>query len=384
MHILPNAASILVSEDCNLNCSYCFEKTKNKQKMSVETAIDTYEFLLNNEIKNRENGLSHDNILLTMFGGEPMLNFETIRATLEYVKQKKSDIKTDVMIITNGTILTDDMAIYLKDYCTNFGTLSIQISVDGLKDSHDYYRVYKDGSGSYDIIEKNIPKFKKIFSDESFESGNNRSQLHTHGSLNKMTIRTMYDSWKHIKYVWGIPHQWMMPIHAEEWDKEDVAIYNQQLTKIANEILNLSINNKTSQFIADFAPLNRGVRYCLNTVDKVCGAGCNYITITANGDIYPCHHFYFMKNSKEMKIGDIFNGIDDNKRMMYLKYDGTDINCFKKGCENHNCYRCLAENYDATGSIINCKFDYRCEMSSIEHRLIANINKILKSEGIVK
>lgn len=384
MHILPNAASILVSEDCNLNCSYCFEKTKNKQKMSVETAIDTYEFLLNNEIKNRENGLSDDNILLTMFGGEPMLNFETIRATLEYVKQKKSDIKTDVMIITNGTILTDDMAIYLKDYCTNFGTLSIQISVDGLKDSHDYYRVYKDGSGSYDIIEKNIPKFKKIFSDESFESGNNRSQLHTHGSLNKMTIRTMYDSWKHIKYVWGIPHQWMMPIHAEEWDKEDVAIYNQQLTKIANEILNLSINNKTSQFIADFAPLNRGVRYCLNTVDKVCGAGCNYITITANGDIYPCHHFYFMKNSKEMKIGDIFNGIDDNKRMMYLKYDGTDINCFKKGCENHNCYRCLAENYDATGSIINCKFDYRCEMSSIEHRLIANINKILKSEGIVK
>ena len=93
--------------------------------------------------------------------------------------------------------------------------------------------------------------------------------------------------------------------------------------------------------------------------------------------------FYYFKDSDEIKIGNVYDGVDDNKRLLFSKYDGSDINCYKHNCKNYACYRCLAENYNSTGSILNCKFDKRCEMSSIENRLINNINKILKSEGLI-
>ena len=293
MYLLPNSASLLMSESCNLNCSYCFEKSKKNVKMTEEVAIKALDFLYNNEIKNRENGFSSDSVGITLFGGEPFLNWDVSKILLDYIKTKNKEIAINVGIITNGTIINQEIVDYLNDYSKSHN-ISIQISVDGLKETHDFYRVYHDGKGSFDVIEKNIQMFKKIFGEDELKR-NKRGSLHLHGSLNKKTVRSMYDSWKYFNEKWKMPVIWMMPIHDEEWDDNDVFTYNEQLTKIANDLLNYCINNKTAQFINDFAPLNKGIKYCFDPLNKLCGAGSSYCTVTANGDIYPCHHFIISK-----------------------------------------------------------------------------------------
>ncbi len=387
-NIQPTSASFLFAESCNLNCSYCFEKTKKNVLMSEEVAEKSLKLLFDNAQHNIENGVSDKNdtsVHITGFGGEPLLNFNVLKSTLdksiEYTKN--FDIPFSCSIITNGTIMTKEISDYLK-YFNEINGIGIQISVDGTKESHDFYRVYHDGRGSFDQIEKNLPLFKAIFGGEDYyKIKSQRPRLHLHGSLNKKTIKTMYESWEYFNKVWKIPRIWFMPIHAERWDNDDANIYEQQLSLIAEKIINFSIKENSSIYVQDYAPLDKCLRRLDQGMPKPCGAGDSYISFTAEGDIYPCHQFYYLEKNNS-KIGNILDGIDDAKRMMYIKYDSSDMNCAKRGCKNTNCYRCIAENYTCNGSILQCEISPRCKMSSAERFILSNMRNILIEKNIIK
>ncbi len=375
---LPTAASFLISENCNLNCSYCFEKKKYKVNMSKDTAIKAVEMLFDNLNTNHINShfQKNDKVGITLFGGEPLLNFETIKALMLRSDELKKETGYDyeVMTITNGTIITQEMIDFFKNY-DNF---IIQLSIDGLQEGHDFYRKYYSGKGSFNDIIKNIPKFKEIFGGEKFyKKERSRYKLNIHGSLNKMTIKTMYDSWKYFTEELDIPQVWFMPIHDEQWDEQDVIIYEEQLTKIATAVIKKSLNEGTKNYIDDYSPLNKCIYDEKLSFSKPCGAGDSYISFSANGDIYPCHQFYFI-DKETTKIGENFK-IDENKRSMFLFYNENDMNCSKKNCKNYDCYRCIAENYTTNGTILNCEIGIRCKMSNIENRIIKNMRKIVES-----
>lgn len=370
-----SAASFLISENCNLNCSYCFEKTKKNINMSPEVALKALSILINNSM---EDNKSEVHILL--FGGEPLLNFETIKILLGEMK-KHTEIKFSIQTVTNGTIINDDIIQTFKD-CDVYDHIScsFQLSIDGLKEDHDFYRVYHDGKGSFDTIMKNIPRFKEMFGGEEFHKTDKRGRLHVHGSLNKKTIVHMYDSWKFFTQELKIPAVWNMPIHDEQWTQEDVDKYEEQLSLIARDILTTFIQTRDKTIINDYSPLNK----CMNEIPTMrngpfCGAGNNFITFTARGDIYPCHQFYYMDEA--FKIGNIYDGIDYQKTLIYDSYSAEDSTCQKNAkCKNFNCYICPAENYQETGTIFNPQLTLRCKMTSIERRIITNMRKIIFGE----
>lgn len=380
----PVSASLLISEACNLNCSYCFEHEKKNIKMSNQVALDSYNFLYNNALENIKNGYDGSNrISLTMFGGEPMLNFEGIKAIMEEVKKRPKDIQTYIDIITNGTILTQEMADYFKDYIKD-NILTIQISMDGTREIHDINRVYHDGRGSYDSIANNIPLFKYIYEDCT-NPQIHRLSLHLHGSLNKKTLPYMYETWKTFWDEFGIQGIWFMPIHSETWTAEDVKIYDDQLTKIAVDLMDLTLKHNNIEYIESYSPLNKGASTSCNVNHsaKTCGAGDNYCSITATGDIYVCHQFYYAL-PEESKIGNIYTGLEESRRRIYLTDYSNDSNCAKRGCKNYDCYRCLAENFMATGTIFNCAINQRCNMTSVETRLITKIREFLLEKGLIR
>lgn len=374
MKELPTSASFLVTENCNLACKYCFEKPlRNEKVMTKEIARKSLDFLCNNAIKTGKRNFS-----AMLFGGEPLLNLEVVEEILRYgveLEKKTGKIFSSSMV-TNATILNDEVKRVISTYMKP-ARLSVQLSVDGIKTSHDMYRVDRGGKGTFDRIEKNIPAWKELYKD-------NINLLSLHGCLNKKTMKYLYDSYIYFREKWDIPRIWFMPIHSEEWDKEDVDLYESELDKITKYILEDAKKNNNFKEVTNYAPIDRCLRSDVRPTAP-CGAGKSFITFTANGEIYPCHHFYFNDPEKTTKIGDLDNGIDESRRKMYLEYDESDMSCSKDDpkCDAYQCYRCIADNWVVNGNFLSQIRGHRCSMSKVERKIHLKVREELSKMGLL-
>lgn len=156
--IYPPAISnayIVVTENCNFNCKYCFIServsanatnkvmTQDVAKASVELLQRTYERQQHEYDKT-----------ITFYGGEPMLNLDIIKYFMQEVNRVKSSAywPSDVKfaMITNGSLLNKENIAFLKQ---NHIALSISYDVD--KESHAN-RINLLGQKTFDVVRNNI------------------------------------------------------------------------------------------------------------------------------------------------------------------------------------------------------------------------------------
>lgn len=366
-----NTASVLVTEDCNLRCTYCFENHK-KNRMTVEVAEKMLLWLFDNESKN-----NNQEVGVTLFGGEPCLNEEVCVFIIErgYQLSQKYNIGFNVSMITNCTFLPTPIADTFTKYLPKM-PLSVQLSVDGTPDVHDQYRVLSDGlTGSWSMVEKTIPKWKEVFKDHP-------DSLNIHGCLNKKTIHTLYESYKFFKYVLEIPRIWFLPVCEEDWEEMDVAVYKEQNRLIYEDIMKDVRENGNHKSIMDVAPFDKSMGgMCSDTKSKPCAAGSTYCCVTANGDVYPCHQFYYTELGQQMKLGSVFEGIDYSRTRIFNDYDGGDLDC-DKDCDHGGCYRCIAVNWDINNSIFTQKQGFYCDMMKVDQYYQNLIRKEINKMGV--
>lgn len=141
----PLSAWIHVTDRCNLRCSYCY-LPHVREDMSPETgraAIDaTFRSAVTNGFKQ---------VKLKYAGGEPLLRFSLIKELHSYARRlaEQHEIDLEGVVLSNGTLLTSDMAKTLKSL-----GLRLMISLDGLGQYHDAQRPYAGGRGSFaDVAE---------------------------------------------------------------------------------------------------------------------------------------------------------------------------------------------------------------------------------------
>lgn len=145
---------LLVHEDCNFRCTYCYEKFQ-KGAMSEKVAFNVLNFIRKELENHRED---YDKIRLSWFGGEPLLNIKLIeflgKEVLELAQKYHLEYEAD--ITTNGYLLNTRAFKKLVD----IKVTSFQITIDGTKEYHDKQRVLKNGHGTYDRIINNLLKIK--------------------------------------------------------------------------------------------------------------------------------------------------------------------------------------------------------------------------------
>lgn len=136
---------IELTDACNLRCKYCIYNEHHPQfrgfgnkNISFETAQKGINHILRN--------LKRDRIALTFYGGEPLINFETMKKCIDYTRSKYPRIKLDIGFTTNLTLLTKEMV----DYFNTLDSVYILCSLDGPKGYHDENRINSKGEGSYD------------------------------------------------------------------------------------------------------------------------------------------------------------------------------------------------------------------------------------------
>ena len=94
------------------------------------------------------------------FGGEPLLEFDLIRRLMLYARERAAFLnlqeKLGFSITTNGTLLTEEMAVLFQQQGFNY-----LLSVDGDKESHDAHRHLIGGGSSYDLVMERFPMMKR-------------------------------------------------------------------------------------------------------------------------------------------------------------------------------------------------------------------------------
>lgn len=151
-----NSVRVVLTEDCNMGCDYCFvaSQVKERSSLSEQDIKKVIDLLV--EIN------KGSTISIQFFGGEPLLNFELLKSSVEYADSyvKKGQIeKVNYSISTNGTLITPEMADFFKEY-----DFFVKVSLDGEKSVNDRARTYGNGKGTFDDAIKGykILKDKKV------------------------------------------------------------------------------------------------------------------------------------------------------------------------------------------------------------------------------
>ena len=139
----------VVTTACNMNCVYC---QANNGKMTPKDFMDysTAEKAVDIALQSPERNLTFE-----FQGGEPLLNFGVIRHIVNYAEENKKKHLLSYSIVSNLTMLTDEILQFLID--RDFG---ISTSIDGNQIIHDRNRPLKDGSGSFSILQSRLLRIR--------------------------------------------------------------------------------------------------------------------------------------------------------------------------------------------------------------------------------
>lgn len=162
---------IELTEKCNLDCTYCCygdlynNTSRNKKKNDSNSAITYLETLLNLK-KEYLNSNIFESLVITFYGGEPLLNMNTIVNAVELISKIASPKSKIQYTITTNAVLIDKYIDFLIE-----NDFKIYISLDGSR-FQDEYRKFPNGTNSFDIVESNIlliqRKFPTFFKENIF------------------------------------------------------------------------------------------------------------------------------------------------------------------------------------------------------------------------
>ncbi|MBI2829147.1 MAG: radical SAM protein [Acidobacteria bacterium] len=146
--------TVLTTLQCNFACDYCFQGdhgdyNKFAEKMSLESAREVVAW-----IEKRLDEVRPEKFVLTLFGGEPLLNLPVAYYLAEqcYGLCAARGVKQGISVITNGLLLTPDVV----DRLTPYGLYGVKVTLDGDRETHNRMRPLRGRQGTFDRIVENV------------------------------------------------------------------------------------------------------------------------------------------------------------------------------------------------------------------------------------
>ena len=273
------AMCLHAAHDCNLRCKYCFADTgeyhmHSRCLLSAETGKKALDWLVAHSGKRK-------NLEVDFFGGEPLMNFPVIKEVVAYGREleKRYGKVFKFTTTTNAVLMNDEIMDFLNREMDN-----VVISIDGRPEVHDRMRPTPNGKGSYDLI---IEKAKK------FARRRGQQRYYLRGTFTRYNLDFANDV-LHLADQ-GFEQLSIEPVVTDE--SHDYALRESDLPRVFEEYERLGreyvIRRRNPDtwfsFFHFMVDLTGGP--CLRKRLTGCGAGNEYVAVTADGDIYPCHQF---------------------------------------------------------------------------------------------
>jgi uncharacterized protein len=341
-----------LTQKCNLNCEYCcFGKhySRYRSHSSGSIDVDIAERAIQYHLDKPNSGRT-----ITFYGGEPLLEFDLLRHLVLYAEKyskETSNICPKFSLTTNGTLLSDEIIHFLVEHQFN-----LLISLDGDAESHNKYRVFKNGKGSFDLVWKNMKRFVDLYpsylgrgisvtltADNNFFKTNlvikelssfyktiivnfvnplvsNNDHYISNECVNKSCVRSVDLTTESIKAEFA---QWT-PERLVNYQKGYDAFLVSLVTSQQN------VERDWPVFFYLFKEKFRNIHkrtirpYYASKSACNCIPGAVRLYCNINGDYFPCEK---METSNSLKIGEVSSGIDVLKVQQIINYMSEVTNC---------------------------------------------------------
>ena len=356
--LVPTTLHIfVVSKNCNFNCIYCqagnlnqnenYNMSKETAKRAVDIAMDSPSRYLTFEFQ----------------GGEPLMNFETIKYIVEYSKSISNGKFIEYNLVSNLTLLTDEMIEFFIE-----NEVSICTSIDGNRELQNINRPYKNA----DSYKETVNKIKKL---KEKQIKVNAIETTTKHSLDKykeivdeyikLELESIFirpltrlgkadNNWKNIGY------------EAEEF----LEFYKKALDYIIEK-------NKQGVFLSEGHSniflkkilLNQPVNYM--ELRSPCGGAIGQLAYYYDGNVYTCDEGRMLSEMGDdsFKVGNVY----ENTYKELMQCDCTKAMCVSSCIEClPYCSTCVYMPYCGTCPVINLAQDnnifsqnpkeYRCKI----------------------
>jgi uncharacterized protein len=296
-----HSISLAVAQKCNLGCTYCYAQNGQfggtPKNMPQNVALKA--------IKNVIDGVSQgEHINIAFMGGEPLLNRSTVHAASEFAHMygKERGIRVGFSITTNGTLITAEDGDFFEKY-----GFAVTISIDGIGNTHDQQRGYRDGKGSYDQILENITPLLV---------GQRRSQISARVTVTprNLSLSTILSELVNLGfYSVGFSPMLSSPTGRDEMDSEQLGTFLEQMIQCGQACekqLIAGLRYPFSNLITALMEIHKG-----SYRQYPCGAGASYVGVSAEGNLFACHRFI---DDKIGSLGNIDQGMDISKQAGWL------------------------------------------------------------------
>ena len=367
--------SLFVTENCNLDCDYCFFDKRDKKEISVDTAQRAVDFFL-------EQSKDENNLHLSFWGGEPLLSLRLIKRLVDYTTRKAQMAGKTIhySMPTNCTAFNEDALDFIKSR-----NISLSLSIDGTRTSQSLRRTVK-GHSSYHTVKENLKLIEMM------------GVSHLASVRKTVTPDTVVNLHKDILFFLdhGLRRITFSPVMETEWPEKKLEIFEEQQLKIADHwIRSLSVDEPFSIKLWDEMLIER---IFSKRPELFCEAGVSVLAADVNGHLFPCHRFVYYDHLNHIHcLGDIHTGIkEDSLYMMYNAITHETLMARTEDCttcpHTDRCRLfCPAINYKLTGDALKnepwlCRFEMICESvveyiaekMSVEKKFAAYLAKKLK------
>ncbi len=321
---------------CNLDCTYCYYLHKkdllNNDSMPQGNTSTCYtsnnhsmsdatlEALISQYISSNE----HDNIVFSWQGGEPtLLGIKFFEKVLHLQQKHNTDGKNVANTLqTNGTLLTDDWAIFLKEY-----DFLVGLSLDGPEEIHNLYRIDTHGKGSFSKVMQGLAYLQKHtvpFTTLTTVNKHNATKPQEVYDFLTKTVGSTYVQFN--PCVEPISFETCAPHH---WKKESLpkTKHYQNSSKIQNFVTPWSVvpedwgrflcstfdlwkNNDFGRVLVNWfetaVAQTLGLPAQICTTGQICGKG---VAMEYDGSVYSCDHYvnseYYLGNINNSRLKEL-------------------------------------------------------------------------------
>jgi uncharacterized protein len=319
-------ATLSLTHQCNLRCTYCYAGDKVNRPMSEKTANQALDFLAQH---------SDGHCTVTFFGGEPLLEFDLMKKVVDYARSDH-DGRFDFRMSTNGVLLTAEKMAFLRQHEIYF-----VLSIDGCEQQHNCTRTYPNGKGSFASVARHLPA---VFEFNPYTIAVSVITPETVGYVSEGVQDLFARGFRYVLQTLD---------HAAPWTSNDLRKLKDQYRKLADYYYKMLKNDRKIYY----SPFDERIKTWAQKPYQpgdLCDLGNSQVSIAPSGRIYPCVQFVAGDDEAvaDWVIGDIVHGFNDQRRRwlrtLSLKRKAECDGCALEGrCATH----CGCVNWQATGHI---------------------------------